>query len=145
MNPQILLGYYRIPVWYALEYVEKSRSIIRSDSVDVLVRDHQHYSWTILATLEKRIEKLSAQTSGSLKLSAHFPIERIESKHITFMSTALKYGWVSREIGETILPKFLREGRKDLSLELLKVMFDAKVVNHRHTPRDEGILAQGSY
>ncbi len=34
------------------------------------------------------------------------------------------------EIGETILPKFLSEGEKGLSLDLLKVMFDAKVVNH---------------
>ena len=50
------------------------------------------------------------------------------------MSAALKYGWVSREIGETILPKFLREGKKELIFDLLKVMFDAKVVNHRIRP-----------
>ena len=80
-------------------------------------------------TIGKRIENYHTNQRDSLKLSVHFSIERIECKHITFMSTALKYGWVSREIGETILPKFLREGRKDLSLELLKVMFEAKVVN----------------
>ena len=47
------------------------------------------------------------------------------------MDTVLKSngGWASDEIGEIILPKLLSEGEKGLSLELLKVMFDAKVVN----------------
>ena len=80
-----------------------------------------------------------------IKIIGTFPINRIEPKHITFMSTALKYGWVSREIGETILPKFLSECKKGLTLELLKVMFDAKVVNGRIHPAMEEYWLNGSH
>ena len=120
-------GAYRIPVWYALEYVEKIAHHPEC-SVDVLVKIINTIVDDIGDTRE-RIENYHTN-QRLIEIIGTFPIARIESKHITFMSTALKYGWVSREIGETILPKFLREGRKDLSLELLKVMFDAKVVNH---------------
>ena len=124
-------GYYRIPVWYALEYVEKIAHHPEC-SVDVLVKIINTIVDNISDTRE-RIENYHTN-QRLIEIIGTFPIERIESKHITFMSAALKYGWVSREIGETILPKFLREGRKDLSLELLKVMFDAKVVNHHIRP-----------
>ena len=120
-------GAYRTPVWYALEYVEKIAHHPEC-SVDVLVKIINTIVDDIGGTRE-RIENYHTN-QRLIEIIGTFPIARIESKHITFMSTALKYGWVSREIGETILPKFLREGRKDLSLELLKVMFDAKVVNH---------------
>ena len=124
-------GYYRIPVWYALEYVEKIAHHPEC-SVDVLVKIINTIVDDIGDTRE-RIENYHTN-QRLIEIIGTFPIARIESKHITFMSTALKYGWVSREIGETILPKFLREGRKDLSLELLKVMFDAKIVNHHIHP-----------
>ena len=79
-------------------------------------------------------EKASKNNSTNrrlIKIISTLPIDRIEHKHITFMDTILKSSgeWVSMEIGETIMPKFLREGKKELTLDLLKVMFDAKVVN----------------
>ena len=124
-------GHYRTPVWYALEYVEKvannpERSIdLLVDIVNTIVDD--------IGGTRERIENYHTNYR-LIEIIGTFPIERIESKHITFMDAALKYGWVSREIGEIILPKLLSERKKELSLELLKVMFDAKVVNHRIRP-----------
>ena len=124
-------GYYRIPIWYALEYVETianhpERPIdLLVDIVDAIV-DYTNDTG-------KSIENDSTNRR-LIKIIGTLPTERIERKHITFMSTALKYGWVSREMGETILPKLLSEGKKELTLDLLKVMFDAKVVNSQIRP-----------
>ena len=121
-------GYYRIPIWYALEYVETianhpERPIdLLVDIVDAIV-DYTNDTG-------KSIENDSTNRR-LIKIIGTFPIDRIGRKHITFMDTVLKSngGWASDEIGEIILPKLLSEGEKGLSLELLKVMFDAKVVN----------------
>ena len=124
-------GHYRTPVWYALEYVEKVAHHpecpvdVLVDIVDAIVDD--------INDTGERIENYYTN-QRLIEIIGTFPIARIESKHITFMSTALKYGWVSREIGETILPKFLTEGEKALSLELLKVMINAQVINHHIRP-----------
>ena len=124
-------GYYRTPVWYALEYVEKVANHPERP-VDLLV-DIVNAMVDYTNDAGERI-KNDSTNRRLIKIIGTFPINRIEPKHITFMSTALKYGWVSREIGETILPRFLKEGKKGLTLDLLKVMFDAKVVNHRIRP-----------
>ena len=127
-------GYYRTPVWYALEYVEKIAHHPECP-VDVLVDivgaiiDHTNDTG-------KSIENDSTNRR-LIEIIGALPIDRIECKHITFMGTALKYGWVSRTISEIILPKLLSEGEKDLSLNLLKVMLGAKVTNRRIHPAME--------
>ena len=124
-------GYYRTPVWYALEYVEKVAHHpecpvdVLVDILDAII-DHTNDT-------RERIENDSTNRR-LIEIIGTLPIDRIECKHITFMGTALKYGWVSRTISEIILPKFLSESEKDLSLDLLKVMFDAKVVNRQIRP-----------
>ena len=119
-------GYYRMPIWYALEYVETIANHPERP-VDLLV-DIVNTIVDYINDTEERI-KNDSTNRRLIKIIGTFPINQIEPEHITFMSTALKYRWVSREIGETILPKFLSEGKKGLTLDLLKVMFDAKVVN----------------
>ena len=124
-------GYYRIPIWYALEYVETIANHPERD-VDLLVKIVN----TIVDCTDETGERIKNDGTNRrlIKIIGTFPINRIERKHITFMSNALKYGWVSREIGETILPKLLSKGKNDLHLDLLKVMFDAKVVNGQIRP-----------
>ena len=120
-------GAYRVSVWYALEYLEKiahhpERPV--NLLVEIINAIVAHTDDTT-----KNIENYHT-TRRLIKIIGKLPIARIEHKHITFMSTALKYGWVGDEIGETILPRFLKEGKKGLILGLLKVMLDAKAVNH---------------
>ena len=136
-------GYYRIPVWYALEYVEtiandpETPIDLLVDVVDTIV-DYTNDTG-------KRIENYGTNRR-LIKIIGTLPINRIGRKHITFMDTVLKSSgeWVSMEIGETILPKFLREGKKGLILGLLKVMLDAKAVNGWIHPVMEEYLAQRS-
>ena len=55
------------------------------------------------------------------------------------MGTALrsksKYGLVDQEITEKILPKFLDADAKELTLILLKVILDAKIVKEECDPK----------
>ena len=129
-------GYSRTPVWYALEYVEEVANH-PGKPVDLLVGIVN----TIVDDTDDTGERIKNDGTNRrlIKIIGTFPINRIERKHITFMSTALKSSgeWVSSEIGETILPKLLSEGKKGLTLDLLKVMFDAKVVNDRIRPAME--------
>ena len=126
-------GYYRTPVWYALEYLEKVAHQPEC-SVDLLV--------DIVNTIVDFTNDTGERTKNYgtnyrlIQIIGKLPIDRIGRKHIAFMSTALKSsgGWVSREIGETVLPKFLRENKKELSLDLLTVMFDTKAVNRQIRP-----------
>ena len=122
-------GYYHTPVWYALEYVE-------------MIANHPERDVDLLVGIVDAIVDYTNDTGKSIendstnrrliKIIGTLPIDRIEHKHITFMDTVLKSsrGWASDEIGEIILPKLLNEGEKGLSLDLLKIMFDAKVVNY---------------
>ena len=126
-------GYYHTPVWYALEYVET-------------IANHPERDVDLLVGIVDAIVDYTNDTGKSIendstnrrliKIIGTLPIDRIEHKHITFMDTVLKSsrGWASDEIGEIILPKLLNEGKIDLSLDLLKVMFDAKVVNRQIRP-----------
>ena len=125
---------YRTPVWYALEYVEKVAHHPERP-VNLLVRIIN----TIVDYTNNTGEGIENDATNStlIEIIGTFPINQIEHKHITFMSTALKHGWVSKPISEIILPKLLNEGEKDLSLDLLKVMFDAKTVNRQICPAME--------
>ena len=126
-------GYYRTPVWYALEYVET-------------IANHPEIPVDLLVDIVNTIVDYTNDTGKGIKsyrtnqrliqIIGKLPIDRIGRKHITFMDTVLKSsgGWVSMEISETILPKFLSEGEKGLSLDLLKVMFNAKIVNRQIHP-----------
>ncbi len=128
-------GYYRVPIWYALEYIGKvathtkefpceEKINILVDIVNTIVNNHRN--------AEERID--NDRTDWQIiRIIGTFPIDRIESRHVNFMSAALNSRWggslACREIAETIMPKFVHNGKKDLTLELLEVILDAKVVN----------------
>ena len=89
--------HYCTPVWYALEYVEKVANHPERP-VDLLV-DIVNTIVDYINDAGKRIENDSTNRR-LIEIIGTFPIDRIEHKHISFMSTALKYGWVSRTISE---------------------------------------------
>ena len=125
-------GYYRIPIWYALAFVEKIAYHPERD-VDLLVK--------IVNTIVNCTDDTGKSSENDrtnrrlIKIIGTFPINRIEHKHITFMSTALKSNgeWVSSTICEAIFPKLLNQGARELTFALLEVMLDAKVVRHEIT------------
>lgn len=128
-------GYYRIPVWYALEYVE--RVVNHPETSVSLLVDIVNTIVDYTNDTGKRIEN-DGTNRRLIEIIGKLPIDQIGSKHITFMSTVLKAsgGWVSREICETIFPKLLNQGSK-LTLALLEAMLDAKVVGYEITANTE--------
>ena len=128
-------GYYYTPRWYALEYVVKI-STHKESPVDILVdivndivksaSDHRNRinnKWTDWQTI---------------KIIGALPPNQIKHRHITFMAPALKFKWKSgltdQEISQTFLPKLLDAGAKELTLILLRIMFNAKVIEEKCTP-----------
>ena len=121
--------------WHALGYVEK-------------VADHTQKApceetFSVLANIVNTIVNYTNDTGTSIasghtdsqviKIICALPIERIKSWHITFIGIALKSRvettLVHSAIGETVLPKLLDEGAKELTLLLLEDMLDAEVIH----------------
>ena len=129
------LGAFYTPTWHALEYVAKVA--LHPDSpVDILV-DIVNDIIASAGDYRKRINNKWTDWQ-TIKIIGALPTEQIKCGYITFMGIALKSkcrsGLVDQEISQTILPKLLDAGAKELTLILLKIMFDSKVVEEGHDP-----------
>ena len=123
--------------WHALGYVEKVADNTKEAPCEETIN--------ILADIVNTIVDYTHDTGASIasdhtdlqiiKIICALPIEKIESRHITFIGVALKSRegstLVSSVIGEMVLPKLLNEGAKELSLQLLEDMLYAEVI-HRN-------------
>ena len=127
-------GYYYTSRWYALEYVVKVANYTINQPCDE--------TFGILVDIVNDIVKSAGDHRNrinnkwtdwqTIKIISTLPMDQIKCRHITFMGIALKTKWksglVDQEIVQKILPKLLDAGAKELTLTLLKVMFDSKVV-----------------
>lgn len=122
-------GNYHMPTWYALNYVAR-------------VAKHPDRPVGVLVKIVNDIVN-DADASGGI-VNSHtawrlidiigtLPVGMIDARHIAFIDTALKTSGVEvgplliEEVGETILPKLLDAGAKELTLGLLKVVLDESV------------------
>ncbi len=128
-------GSYHVPRWEALEYVTRVADYTQEQSCGETLN-------TLLdivnATVDNHInneERIDNDRTDwqILRIIGALPVEHIDSRHIIFMRITLNSRWggrlASQEIAQTILPKLIHNKKKDLTVELLKVIFDAKVVN----------------
>ena len=123
-------GNYHMPTWYALNYVAR-------------VAKHPDRPVGILVKIVDAIIN-DADASGESIGNSHtawrltdiigtFPVDLIDARHLAFIGTAVKTCGVevglliTEEVGETILPKLLHAGAKELTLRLLKVVLDDSV------------------
>ena len=125
--------------WHALEYVEKVANQAKKAPCEE--------TFNILADIVNVIVDYTNDTEASIasdhtdwrviKIICTLPIERIESRHITFIGISLRSRdttLVNSAIGEIVLPKLLNGGSKELTLALLEVVLDAKVIDDRIIP-----------
>lgn len=133
-------GYYYTPRWYALEYAGKVADYTINPSCDE--------TFGILVDIVNGIVKSTGDHRNrinnkwtdwhTIKIIGALPMDQIRCGHITFMGITLKSKWrsglVDQEISQTILPKLLDAEAKELTLILLKVMFDSKVVEEGCDP-----------
>ena len=124
-----------VPIWHALKYVEKVSDYTKEHPCDE--------TFSILADIVNTIVDHTNNTPQSMpsdhtdwriiKIICAFPIERIESRHLTFIGVALRSEMratlVDSAIGEIVLPKLLNGGSKELTLTLFEDMLDAEVIH----------------
>lgn len=129
-------GHYRIPIWEVLKYLEyaanKNSENPSNEIVNLLVEiinsianyrndkgqriDNCYTDWILVKTI------------------CALPIERIETKHLEFIRTALKTRWrahtslISVEINERVLTRLLSDGAKDLVVKLVDVILENQKV-----------------
>jgi|GEM_PF-1388782 len=119
-------GYYYSSRWHALEYVVKV-STHPECPIDILVD-------IVNAITDESRERIANGRTDlyTVKIIGTLPVDRIEPQHITFMAAALKsiqkYGLMDQEIGQTILPKLLDGGKRELTLALLTIMIEVESV-----------------
>ena len=119
--------YYRIPVWYALEYVETITNHPERP-VDLLV-DIVNTIIDYINDTRQRIENYNT-SYRLIQIIDTFPIERLERQHIIFMGQASRWPHpvlMEKEIGQTFLPKLLNDGAEELTLVLLEVILNDKI------------------
>ena len=122
-------GYYYSSRWHELEYLVKI-STRPECPIDTLV------DIVNAITDESREWIDNGRTDlNTVKIIGTLPIDRIEPQHIAFMGAALKssqkYGLMDQEIGQTILPKLLEGGKRELTLVLLSIMLEVELIDRR--------------
>ena len=127
--------YYRPPIWHALKYVKKVANHTQKSPCEK--------TFNILADIVNTIVNYTNDTEASITsnhtdwriitIVCTLPIERIESRHITFVGVSLRSKpgstLMDSAIGDTVLPKLLNGGAKELTLALLEDILDAEVVH----------------
>ncbi len=120
-------GVYAPVPWDALVYVEKVANHIKEHPCDETVSTLAEIVNDVVTYIDNNQERImhSATVLRLVKIINILPTEQLERQHITFMDWALRSGpplLVTDEIGETLLPKLLNRGTKELVLVLLEAM-----------------------
>lgn len=120
-------GYYYVPRWYALGYVEKVSSHPEIQ-VGLLVN--------IINAIISYTNENGERTENSntdlqiIKIIGTLPIAELKRLHIDFIGTVLKserrFGLVDQKIGEIILTKLLTGGKRELVLTLITIMLEVE-------------------
>ena len=143
-------GYYRTPVWYALEYAVKVANQTKNRRSGPIVKTLVQIIDAIIKPIDDNGERIENDHTDLqiIKIMGTLSVDLLEPQHITFMSTILKSKWksgsVDQEIGQTILPRLLEGGKQELTLELLKIMLEVKFVDGRIHPVMDGHWLEGA-
>jgi len=127
-------GHYRVHIWFALDYLEyvaNKNNENPSDEITNLIIEIIDSIADYRNETGKRTENF--RTDWVLtKVIGALPPEKIESKHVEFVKTALRTKWdatlIAAEISNGLLPKFLKYQAKDLVISLVDVILEYQMV-----------------
>jgi hypothetical protein len=123
--------------WHALGYVEKVANHIKETPCEETISTLADIVSTIVNYTHDTGASIASDHTDSqvIKIICALPIERIESRHITFIGITLKSRvgatLMDSAIGETVLPKLLDGDADKLILELFEIILGAKVYNNQ--------------
>ena len=121
--------------WHALGYVERVANHTKEGPCEETFSVLADIVDTIVNYTNDAAASIASDHTNSqvIRIICALPIERIESRHLTFIGIALKSRvgatLVDSTIGKTVLPKLLTGGAKELTLILFEDMLDAEVVH----------------
>ena len=124
----------KVPPWYALEYVENVANNVKNHPCDETVEILSEIINDIVDYANDTSEGMESDRTNCrlIEIMCTLPIDKFETRHINFIGIALKSRMeitlVNSAIGETVLPKILNGGAKELTLVLLEDMLDAEVI-----------------
>lgn len=137
-------GHYRVLIWFALDYLEYAANKNSEDPSDEITNLVIVIINSIVDYRNDKGERTeNFRTDWVLtKVIGALPPEKIESKHIEFLRTALRTKWdatlVAAEICNRIFPKFLKDQAKDLVIRLVDVILEYQMIEdttfNRHVP-----------
>ena len=125
-------GYYRTPVWYALEYAVKIANQTKNRRSGLIVRTLVEIIDAIIKFVDDNGERIQNDRTDlqTIKIIGTLPIAELKRLHIDFIGTVLRserrFGLVDQEIGETILIKLLAGGKGELALTLIAIMLEVE-------------------
>jgi hypothetical protein len=127
-------GYFRIPQWDVLGYLEKIASYLSKNPSNEHLDLLQKILEAIFNFRKKNGERIdNSQTDWLLiKIIFSLPVERISASHLEFIRTALNSKWgsslISSELQGKIFPLLTTSNRRDLLLAFLDIVLDYKKV-----------------
>lgn len=133
-------GYFRAPVWHALEYVLKVANITKNNRSVNILRILNEIIDVILNYADDNGNRVENNQTDLqiIRIVVTFPTDMIDAQHVAFLGSALKSKWklglVDQEIGQSILPKFLESGKEELLLQLLGIMLEVRIVEGQIHP-----------
>ena len=136
-------GYYRIPHWTVLDYLEnianKNDEHPSNEITDLLLEIIDSIA-NYRDEHDKRIENYRTDWI-LIKIIFKLPINKITEKHVEFIRTIFQSkedtSLIASEIGRTVLPKLISNQAKELVLKLIDVIFEYqktdKVITDKYT------------
>lgn len=126
------LGYYRIPHWNALDYLENVANRNNEQPSDEITNLLVEIVNSIANYRDEKGERIENYRTDwiLIKIITKLPLGKIAKEHIEFIGTSLESKWdttlIASEIGKSILPKFIDDQAEALLLRLLDVMLEYK-------------------
>lgn len=121
-------GYYRIPTWEILDYLEHTSKVLKSNLNKEIFRYLAEFILSVIRyrkTDGSRIEN-NITDYKLISILSNFPPGEIKSEHINFIETALNSKWnrvIDDLVAKELVPKLIKDKDKKNLIELLDVIF----------------------
>ena len=130
-------GFYKIPHWHILGYLENVAQKIKENPNDEITETLLEIINQIINYRDEHGERIDNYRTDwvMIKIIFSLPIEKITEDHIEFIRVALNSKWdtilFASEIGKTVLPKLLKEKADKLVLNLLDIILSYKKIEQK--------------
>jgi len=130
-------GFYKIPYWHALGYLENIAHKIKENPNGEITETLLEIINKIINYRDEHGERIDNYRTDwvMIKIIFSLPIDKITENHVEFIRLALNSKWdtilITSEIAETVLPKLFQEKANKLVLNLLDIILGYKKIEKK--------------